>query len=121
VGLAPGRSLHLVVVGEKTLLLGATDHQVALLTELQPEAAPLPADTPADDEMAERVPVSPPPPEAGASFADALAAKIDDQEAVTYHPHRQQTKATLDDWQSTLSAIQRDMQQMKDAAGDDDE
>lgn len=33
-GLAPGRSLHLVVVGEKTLLIGATDHQLSLLAEL---------------------------------------------------------------------------------------
>jgi flagellar biogenesis protein FliO len=40
-GLAPGRFLHLVVVGEKTLLLGATDHQITLLAELQDAAIPL--------------------------------------------------------------------------------
>lgn len=35
-GLAPGRTLHLVEVGDKTLLIGATDHQLTLLTELTP-------------------------------------------------------------------------------------
>lgn len=40
-GLAPGRSLHLVVVGEKTLLIGATDHQLSLLAELADVNTPL--------------------------------------------------------------------------------
>lgn len=40
-GLAPGRSLHLVVVGEKTLLIGATDHQLSLLAELTDVIVPL--------------------------------------------------------------------------------
>lgn len=35
--LGPGRSLHLVGVGSKTLLLGATSQQVSLLAELDPE------------------------------------------------------------------------------------
>lgn len=41
-GLAPGRSLHLVVVGEKTLLIGATDQQFTLLAELAQITPPLP-------------------------------------------------------------------------------
>lgn len=45
VGLAPNRALHLINVGEKTLLIGATDYQVCLLTELPNVSAP-----PADDE-----------------------------------------------------------------------
>lgn len=40
-GLAPGRALHLIVVGEKTLLIGATDHQLSLLAELTDVATPL--------------------------------------------------------------------------------
>lgn len=39
--LASGRALHLVVVGEKTLLIGATDHQLSLLAELTEVATPL--------------------------------------------------------------------------------
>jgi flagellar biosynthetic protein FliO len=35
--LGPGRALHLVGVGSKTLLLGATSQQVSLLAELDPE------------------------------------------------------------------------------------
>jgi flagellar biogenesis protein FliO len=33
-GLAPGQTLHLVVVGEKTLLIGATDQRLSILAEL---------------------------------------------------------------------------------------
>ncbi len=113
VGLAPGRFLHLVVVGEKTLLLGATDHQLSLLTELKPETAPLSADTATDDDMAGRV-------AADASFADALAAKMDEQ-AVTYHPHPQQLTASMGDWQTTLHTIRQEMQQIKDMAGSKEE
>lgn len=41
VGLTPGRSLHLVTVGEKTLLIGATDHQLSVLTEIADATVPL--------------------------------------------------------------------------------
>lgn len=41
-GLSPGRSLHLVVVGEKTLLLGATDHEISVLAELADAHVSLP-------------------------------------------------------------------------------
>lgn len=47
VGLAPGRTLHLVVVGEKTLLIGSTDHNVSLLANLAENTVPL-----TDDDLA---------------------------------------------------------------------
>jgi flagellar biogenesis protein FliO len=50
VGLAPGRSLHLVVAGDKTLLIGATDHHLSLLTELSGASAPLGEDATAFEE-----------------------------------------------------------------------
>jgi flagellar biogenesis protein FliO len=40
--LTPSRSLHLISVGEKTLLIGATDQQLSLLAELADVATPLP-------------------------------------------------------------------------------
>lgn len=40
-GLAPGRNLHLVIVGEKTLLIGATDHHLSVLAELADVVTPL--------------------------------------------------------------------------------
>ena len=46
-GLAPGRWLHLVAVGEKTLLIGATEYQVSLLADLQ--SATVPAEEEATD------------------------------------------------------------------------
>lgn len=44
-GLAPGRSLHLVVVGEKTLLIGATDHHLSVLAELADVVTPVSEET----------------------------------------------------------------------------
>ena len=41
VGLAPGRTLHLVMAGEKTLLIGATDYHLSLLAELPNASAPV--------------------------------------------------------------------------------
>jgi len=40
-GLAQGRALHLIVAGNKTLLIGSTDHQVSLLAELPDAALPV--------------------------------------------------------------------------------
>lgn len=40
-GVAPGRALHLVVVGSKTLLIGSTEHHLSLLAELPDVVAPL--------------------------------------------------------------------------------
>ncbi|MCB0191862.1 MAG: flagellar biosynthetic protein FliO [Anaerolineae bacterium] len=40
-GLAPGRNLHLIVVGEKTLLIGTTEQQFTLLAELDNIIPPL--------------------------------------------------------------------------------
>ena len=54
VGLAPGRTLHLIVVGNKTLLIGATDHQLSLLTELPDAALPLPQEDNAFDQALSR-------------------------------------------------------------------
>lgn len=48
--LAPGRYLHLVVVGEKTLLIGATDQQFTMLAELAQIIPPLPDDTSTEDQ-----------------------------------------------------------------------
>lgn len=41
VGLSPGRTLHLVVVGEKTLLLGSTENNINTLAELSDTDAPV--------------------------------------------------------------------------------
>lgn len=42
VGLAPGRNLHLIVAGDKTLLVGSTESQVSFLTEVSSAPVPLP-------------------------------------------------------------------------------
>jgi flagellar biogenesis protein FliO len=44
-GLGPNQALHLVVVGEKTLLIGATPQHLALISELADISVPLPAET----------------------------------------------------------------------------
>ena len=49
VGLSPGRTLHLVVVGEKTLLLGSTEQNINTLAELAVTDAPI-SDALIDDE-----------------------------------------------------------------------
>lgn len=58
-GLSPGRSLHLVVVGEKTLLLGATDHQISVLTELADAHVPLSDEESEFDEALEQQQIQP--------------------------------------------------------------
>lgn len=42
VNLAPGRGLHLITVGEKTLLIGSTEQHLTMLTELADLTPPLP-------------------------------------------------------------------------------
>lgn len=70
-GLAPGRSLHLVVVGEKTLLIGATDHQLSLLAELADVAtSPLSEEVSSFDEAL-----------AQSKFDDSLQRPLDWQSA----------------------------------------
>jgi flagellar biogenesis protein FliO len=39
--LGPNQALHLIIIGEKTLLIGATEHQLCVLTELPDVALPL--------------------------------------------------------------------------------
>lgn len=51
VGLSPGRTLHLVVVGEKTLLLGSTEQNINTLAELSTEDAPIDETLMDDDEL----------------------------------------------------------------------
>ncbi|MBI5876865.1 MAG: flagellar biosynthetic protein FliO [Chloroflexi bacterium] len=40
VALTPQRTLHVVAIGDRRLVLGATDHQISLLTELDPPEPP---------------------------------------------------------------------------------
>jgi len=101
-GLAPGRSLHLVVVGEKTLLLGATDHQISVLAELSDAAVPVPDEDPApqpaakisfDQTLARQVRAQQPPPEPE-QISSAPPLPLDG-EAAEY----------TSEWQSTLKDL----------------
>jgi flagellar biosynthetic protein FliO len=88
IGLAPGRSLHLVEVGHKTLLIGATDHQLSLLTDL-----------------------STPPPEALAEAAPVLADdELDDNQPL---PEFEENLR----WQVTLNGLRDNVQRIRDAVG----
>jgi len=64
-GVAPGRALHLVVVGSKTLLIGSTEHHLSLLAEIPDVVAPLSdEDAPSFDEaMGKAESASQPSPE----------------------------------------------------------
>jgi len=62
VHLSPRQKLHLVRVGERTLLLGATDHSLSFLAEV--DLPPAPA----------AQPMSAPTPRQGAAFTDLLTA-----------------------------------------------
>jgi flagellar biosynthetic protein FliO len=108
VGIAPGRALHLVVVGEKTLLIGATDHQLSLLAELQDAVAPL------------RDEVNDCPPE---WFDEALRS----QEARTpASPPETQGEALPDmtqlrsagDWRVALDGLRASVRRMRESAGE---
>jgi flagellar biosynthetic protein FliO len=98
-GLAPGRSLHLVVVGEKTLLLGATDHQITVLSELADANIPVPEEEP--------------------SFTEAL--NLQEQQAAKPIP----AAVPIDDdaaeyaseWQSTLKNLRSGIRQVQQAVG----
>lgn len=76
-GLAPGRALHLVVVGEKTLLIGATDHQISLLAELADVTAPVEESSPFAETLAttQRQSSAPPAPDWQAAL-DNLRASV---------------------------------------------
>lgn len=98
-GLTPGRSLHLVVVGEKTLLLGATDHQISVLAELAEASIPVPDEEASFEETLSRQthsdPEPPPPP------------INDDDEAAEYSP----------DWHATLNHLRSGIRQIQQAIG----
>lgn len=85
VGLAPGRTLHLVVVGEKTLLVGSTDHTISLLANLAETTAPL-TDALADvapTAVAEPLTYTPPPLP---SFEQTPAYRVDFSAAAPIAP-----------------------------------
>lgn len=92
VGLAPGRSLHLIVVGEKTLLLGSTEQNIALLTELADAHVPMP-----DEDIAVAGEAS--------SFETVLTQTA---------PPVETPPAPMDVWQNTLSSLRHNVQEMRD-------
>lgn len=98
VGLAPGRSLHLVVVGEKTLLLGSTEQHIALLSELADAHIPLPDETVAEDD-------EPSAFEQALAHAEPVAVPVPEP-PVTSPP-----------WQVTISRLHHDVQSMRQTVG----
>lgn len=104
-GLAPGRSLHLVVVGEKTLLLGATDNQISLLAELPDAAVPLPEET---EDFARVMSAQ---TEAAADELPPHLKSLDDParagESVTYEL----------DWHSALAGARAGIRRMQESVG----
>ena len=81
-GLAPGRALHLVIVGEKTLLIGATDHQISLITELADTTPPMPAEGPT-------------------AFDETLNRHVAPEQA----PVANESTESAADWQATLDSL----------------
>jgi flagellar biosynthetic protein FliO len=47
VRLSPKQALHLVMIGDQQLLIGATDQSIALITHVEASKIPTPVDTPA--------------------------------------------------------------------------
>ena len=90
-GLAPGRSLHLVVVGEKTLLIGATDQQFTLLAELAQVTPPLP-----DEEAVENQ---------SSIFEEALQKQ---------HQKQPQTIAASE-WEATLDGLKMGIRRFRES------
>lgn len=94
INLAPNRVLHLVIVGEKMLLIGATDQQVSLLTELADTKAPLAEDLTAFDE--------------------ALSIHTSDNQI----GEAQQSVAPAVEWQTTVNGLKTGLQRIREAVGD---
>lgn len=90
--LAPGRSMHLIVVGEKTLLIGSTDQQFTLLAELAQITPPLP-----DDEAVENQTYT---------FDEALQKQQQKQ---------LQTVAVLE-WETALNGLRSTINRFRDSA-----
>ncbi len=101
VGLAPGRTLHLVVVGEKTLLIGATEQQVGLITELADAHVPLPEEDPATQVQEQ------------SAFETAL------QQQATSTPIEEPpaVPTTPVEWQTTLSNMYTEMERIRQTVG----
>ncbi len=90
-GLGPGRTLHLVVVGEKTLLIGATDHQLSLLAELSDTAIPLP---------------------------DETETLTNEQFSQALHLHSHQPPAAVSNWQAALAGLRAGVQRIRESGGE---
>jgi flagellar biogenesis protein FliO len=75
--LASGRHLHLIIAGNKVLLIGSTEHQVTLLSEIPDAAIPVPEDESADfeDSLSEAQSQVEPSPE-WQSALDTLRTKV---------------------------------------------
>jgi flagellar biogenesis protein FliO len=75
--LASGRNLHLIIAGNKVLLIGSTEHQVTLLSEIPEAAIPVPEDESTDfeDSLSEAESQVEPSPE-WQSALDTLRAKV---------------------------------------------
>jgi flagellar biogenesis protein FliO len=96
VGLTPGRSLHLVTVGDKTLLLGATDHQLSLLTELS--------------ELSDTVTSL---PEQENSFETALQNQAESvEDAVERHTAQEANRAG---WQTAMEQLRAGVQNLRES------
>lgn len=98
IGLAPGRSLHLIVVGEKTLLLGSTEQNIGLLTELADAHLPLPEEEPVPEEEL--------PFEQSLAVAEAVSVEL--SESTRPEP-------AAFGWQNTLDALRNNVQNMRDS------
>jgi len=89
--LAPNRSVYVVRVGEKRLVLGVTTAQITTLAELEPEAAVAaqPADAPGPSPLADDAGTLDAPPNRRRTFADHLAyADLTDPFQVNGHPEQ---------------------------------
>ncbi len=118
-GLAPGRSLHLVVVGEKTLLLGATDTHISLLAELPDAAVPLPEESPEFEQVISThthapAPAAAPAPVPVAAAVDELPPhlKMLDDSSLTDEPVEY-----VPDWQAALAGMRDGIRRMQESAG----
>lgn len=108
VGLSPGRSLHLVVVGEKTLLLGSTEQNINALTELATNDAPI-DEAVIDDE-----------PEAEVAYLSAFEAKlkaVDENQVSSYAKSEAETM----EWSDTLNKMRNGVQNFRHAVGGNQE
>ncbi len=94
VGLAPGRSLHLIVVGEKTLLLGSTEQNISLLSELADAHIPLPEEEPS-----------------------AFEAQLSQTETTPFSAEEVSAEIDISSWQTTFSQLHHNVQSMRQTVG----